>query len=273
MPEEQETLTISEAAQLVERHPNTIRQRIKSGQLEAHVEAGRFGDEYRISRQALRDSGLLRGAFPASDQPEPRPAAPAEDENETPDAAAGVTTAALIDLYQRHEQAMFRLGYMQGEMERNRALAETAESLRADRDTGELALREARAEAERLRALADQIPALHEAHRESELARARLEAAAEARGLELTEARDQLRLMRGEMGGLRARADEGDLRVDECRRQAKEIDELKARLAQADAELSILRKENAELKDRLAEREQELSDAAGRPWWRPYRKS
>ena len=53
------TYTINEAASLSGRHPNTIRQKIKGGQIPATVSQGKFGDEYRIAHEDLVAAGLL----------------------------------------------------------------------------------------------------------------------------------------------------------------------------------------------------------------------
>ncbi len=131
------TYSISEAAALTGLHRNTIRQRIKGGLLEATVQVGKFGEEYRITRQALRDAGLLTEEplreGPALDPDILDADGHAEGNGASRDTAPGATTViALQELYQRHEQAMFRLGYMQGELERFKALADRAESLQED---------------------------------------------------------------------------------------------------------------------------------------------
>jgi excisionase family DNA binding protein len=142
-----QTYTISEAAGLTGLHRNTIRTRIRLGQLEATVQQGKFGEEYRISREALIRAGLLSGAGPLEEAEDAEPvyeadlvertAEPEEPNPEPTPEQTGVlasTVAALGDLYQRHEQAMFRLGYLQGELERVKALAEHAESLQKDNE-------------------------------------------------------------------------------------------------------------------------------------------
>jgi excisionase family DNA binding protein len=134
--DERRTYTINEAAGLTGLHKNTIRQRIRLGQLDATIQQGKFGEEYRIAHQALVDSGLLPDSGPL-DSAGPEPVIDAEftsgatAENGSPSTA---NIGALSELYQRHEQAMFRLGYMQGELDRVKALAETAESLRQDNE-------------------------------------------------------------------------------------------------------------------------------------------
>lgn len=144
--ETSQTYTINEAAALTGLHRNTIRQRIRLGQLKATVHQGKFGDEYRITPAALVQAGLLPEAGPLGDTaandavleaefaPEttPHAAEPPEAPPEGNGALAANTLAALGELYQRHEQAMFRLGYMQNELDRVKALAETAESLQKD---------------------------------------------------------------------------------------------------------------------------------------------
>jgi hypothetical protein len=134
--DERRTYTINEAAGLTGLHKNTIRQRIRLGQLDASIQQGKFGEEYRIAHQALVDSGLLPDAGPL-DSAGPEAVIDAEFTSTPPSengAPAGATVGALSELYQRHEQAMFRLGYMQGELDRVKALAETAESLRQDNE-------------------------------------------------------------------------------------------------------------------------------------------
>jgi len=180
MPE-QPTYTISEVSQLTGLHRNTIRTKIRLGSLEATIQQGKFGEEYRVSREAMIRAGLLPGEELETPEPQepvleadvvsgsgrPRSEQPAEADSST---LAGAI-AALSDLYQRHEQAMFRLGYMQGELERVKALAETAESLQQAHDARgeELAkLRAALQEKERQAQEAEQ------ARRELEAARAQL---------------------------------------------------------------------------------------------------
>lgn len=166
--EERRTYTINEAAGLTGLHKNTIRQRIRLGQLDAVIQPGKFGDEYRISHAALVHAGLLPDSGPLESagpntvlDAEFTPVGPEPAEN---GAAEPPTVAALSELYQRHEQAMFRLGYMQGELDRVKALAETAESLRQDNDS----LKQALEERERAAAAAEEL------RRELEETRARL---------------------------------------------------------------------------------------------------
>ena len=152
------TYTISEVSALTGLHRNTIRMRIKTGQLDADVRQGKFGEEYRIAHAALVAQGLLAADGP-SDSPLGEPILNAEYVSAEPHTATDSTPrfgalppvadpstlAALGDLYQRHEQAMFRLGYMQGELDRVKALADTAESLREERGAQDRALQEAHA--------------------------------------------------------------------------------------------------------------------------------
>lgn len=133
-----QTYTIAEVAALTGMHRNTIRQRIRLGQLDASVQQGKFGEEYRIAHEALIRAGLVDGAGPLGSasvvetlDPEHAAAEPLDAQPvPEPGAMSQNTVQALTELYQRHEQAMFRLGYLQGELERVKALAETAESLR-----------------------------------------------------------------------------------------------------------------------------------------------
>lgn len=195
------TYTIAEAATLTGLHKNTIRMRVKLGQLEAQVRNGKFGEEYRISHAALVRAGLIEGVLDPSDSPlgdfdtdlddEPDLRPVAGDPEGPPPAPA--IAASLAELFQRHEQAMFRLGFMQSEMDRLKALSESAESLRQDQATRD-------AEAERLRR---QLAEAREQAREAEALRRELE---QARG-RLRDAEDLRRLfseMEAEAGRLRA---------------------------------------------------------------------
>jgi len=176
MPTER-TYTISEAAALTGMHRNTIRLRIKMGQLDATVQPGKFGDEYRISHSALQRAGILAQDGPLGEMASDAVLLPEEErdgnavavetaaeeqprEPEANGAVAGPALAALGELYQRHEQAMFRLGYLQGELERLKALAETAESLREDRETQGAELTALRRELEEKARLAEETEAL-----------------------------------------------------------------------------------------------------------------
>lgn len=173
-----QTYTINEAAALTGLHRNTIRGRIRLGQLKANIQQGKFGEEYRITHAALVESGLLPGEGPLGDttatdvleaelsephEEEPSDEADGADGGLPPEsvALARSTLSALGELYQRHEQAMFRLGYLQGELDRVKALAEQAESLQQSNTTREQELQNLKqtltererqaAEAERLR--------------------------------------------------------------------------------------------------------------------------
>ncbi len=141
--------SISEVAALTGLHRNTIRLRIRLGQLEADVRPGKFGDEYRITPAALNRAGMLTpGAEPVAESPtdgaevpeDPQPTfepATVEDGGDLladPGGALVPPAAgdALRELVLRHEQAMFRLGYLQAELEQTRALAARAESLQEE---------------------------------------------------------------------------------------------------------------------------------------------
>lgn len=176
---ENQTYTISEVSQLTGLHRNTIRTKIRIGALEATIQQGKFGEEYRVSREAMVRAGLLPGEEDEASEPAQEPAlepdlvgAPRGPERVDADQnTLASTVAALSDLYQRHEQAMFRLGYLQGELERAKALAETAESLQHAHDARgeELSnLRSALQEKER------QAEEAEEARRALEAARAQL---------------------------------------------------------------------------------------------------
>lgn len=210
------TYTINEAAGLTGRHPNTIRQKIRLGQLEASVQQGKYGEEYRIPHDALVRAGLLAPEGPRVDAPHAEAVLNAEfvagEEDEAPEPsgspreeapASEPPSGALGELFQRHEHAMFRLGYLQGELERLKALAETAESLRQDRDTSEREVRELRTSLEEKERAAAEAEALRA---ELERARARLR---------------EMETLRREMEALKRIADEQERRMAELAAMAR----------------------------------------------------
>jgi excisionase family DNA binding protein len=166
MPQpEVDTFTIAEAAALTGLHRNTIRMRVKLGQLTAARTTGKFGEEYRISREALVQAGLL--ASPTTS--EASPASNPYDAAGSPDPAPPMPSQAILaDLLQRHEQAMFRLGYLEAELVRHKALAENAESLQAAAREREMEVRDLRRELERAQERAREIEELRNLLREME---------------------------------------------------------------------------------------------------------
>src|SRR5262249_46307070 len=148
-------------------HKNTIRMRIKLGQLPAQRSAGKFGEEYRISRRALAEAGLIDAPEPIT---EPLQQSETAAEPEAPPAITPVSPSQelLSDLIQRHEQAMFRLGYLEAEVSRHKALAEHAESLRTAALEREIEVRELRRELEHAREREHEIDELHRLLREME---------------------------------------------------------------------------------------------------------
>ena len=141
--------TIAETAKLTGLHRNTIRMRVKSGQLEAEVAKGKFGDEYRIPYRALLAAGLIPDATTEDVRAAQTPAGePAETPAEEPVLDAEFTEPGhgpqadtsiailgnLRDLFERHETSVYRLGYAEAELERTKALAERAESLQDQRE-------------------------------------------------------------------------------------------------------------------------------------------
>jgi excisionase family DNA binding protein len=163
------TYTIAEAAALTGLHRNTIRMRIKLGQIEAQRAPGKYGEEYRISQAALVDAGLLTPPNHPSpppntlplDQPE-RPPAPSQDTHYM------ASQGALLDLFQRHEHSMYRLGWLEAEMARHKALAEHAESLQLQAQEKEVENRELRRELERAQERVREIEELRNLVREME---------------------------------------------------------------------------------------------------------
>jgi excisionase family DNA binding protein len=163
-----ETYTIAETAALTGLHKNTIRMRVKLGQLAAERAVGKFGEEYRISRRVLVDAGLLAAPEP----PTPSPQAPAEVGIRPPETASPSTAAPsqelMADLLQRHEQAMFRLGFLEAELVRHKALAENAESLQNTAREREWEIRDLRRELERAQEREREIDELRSLLREME---------------------------------------------------------------------------------------------------------
>src|SRR6476620_6283767 len=110
--------TIAEASALTGLHKNTIRMRVKLGQLEAEVRQGKFGEEYRIPHAALVRAGLIEGIPGELDPPDEETAPGESDAAPSPVAMEEAETreqlpvvaGGLRELFQRHEQAMFRLG-------------------------------------------------------------------------------------------------------------------------------------------------------------------
>src|SRR5258708_37619644 len=91
------TYTITEAAALTGLQKNTIRMRVKLGQIPALRSPGKFGEEYRITQDALVMAGLLA---PPEPPPAPREAtSPPTHEPHTPatDTPPVASQAALSD--------------------------------------------------------------------------------------------------------------------------------------------------------------------------------
>ena len=162
------TYTISEAAALTGLHKNTIRMRIKLGQISALRAPGKFGEEYRITQEALVTAGLLAPPEPPPVPPESA-AAPLTETRSTPaDTHSMASQEALSDLFQRHEHSMFRLGYLEAELARHKALAENAESLQTVAREREMEVRELRRDLERAQERVREIEELRGLVREME---------------------------------------------------------------------------------------------------------
>src|SRR5262245_66333745 len=73
--------TIAEAAALAGLHKNTIRHKVRLGQLEAETRHGKFGEEYRIPHDALVRAGLIEGVLESAElaPEEPGPLALPDD--------------------------------------------------------------------------------------------------------------------------------------------------------------------------------------------------
>src|SRR6186997_1342318 len=96
--------TIAQAAALTGLHRNTIRMKVKAGQIPAEARPGKFGVEYRISRQVLIDVGLLDDAAALEPTDDAEVLAPIEADL----VADSSLRSALRDLFLHHENAMFR---------------------------------------------------------------------------------------------------------------------------------------------------------------------
>jgi excisionase family DNA binding protein len=173
-----QSYTIAEAAALTGLHKNTIRLRVKMGQLPAQRAMGKFGEEYRISQRALVEAGLLTPPEPLTTPAiSTDPAGNASLSTHTPapplpgspqDTLYRPSQEPLSDLFQRHEHAMFRLGFLEAELARHKALAENAESLQAAAREREMQIRQLRQQLERAEERAREIDELRTLVREME---------------------------------------------------------------------------------------------------------
>jgi excisionase family DNA binding protein len=147
------TYTIAQAAVLTGLHRNTIRMKVKAGQIPAEARPGKFGVEYRIARQALIEVGLLDAASAEEPPDDTEVLAPIES------TMVGESSlhAALRDLFFHHENAMFRMGYMEAELSRSKALAANAESLEVERRAQDQEILQLRHDLEQARARAAEI--------------------------------------------------------------------------------------------------------------------
>jgi excisionase family DNA binding protein len=163
------TYTIAEAAALTGLHKNTIRMRVKLGQIAAQRAHGKFGEEYRISQTDLVAAGLIA----PPEQPQPPAVSPLQEQVVTPlnpsqDAPPLVSQGVLLDLLQRHEQSIYRLGWLEAELARHKALAEHTDSLQAAAQEKEMENRELRKELERAQERVREIEELRSLIREME---------------------------------------------------------------------------------------------------------
>jgi excisionase family DNA binding protein len=142
---ESRTYTIAEAAALTGLHKNTIRNRVKGGTLTAEVRVGKFGEEYRLAHDALVAAGLLAGEYVAPGDANAEILGEEEGSGELLPTPHG----NLAELFRRHEQAVYRLGWLEAELQRTKALAENAESLQNERVEREVELRDLKRELER----------------------------------------------------------------------------------------------------------------------------
>src|SRR5262249_16345916 len=130
----------------------------------------------RISRQTLVESGLLDATASIDPPPDAEVLAPVEA-NLVADSSLRV---ALRDLFFHHENAMFRMGYMEAELARTKALAADAESLQVERRTQEQEIAQLRRELDHARARLAEIEELRSLLAEMERETARLRAEVES---------------------------------------------------------------------------------------------
>jgi excisionase family DNA binding protein len=179
------TYTIAEAAALTGLHKNTIRMRVKLGQIPAFRAPGKFGEEYRISQSALVEAGLLSPPGPPQPPSPPLPSElserPTDPSHESPDRSLNESPHTplpdgpyipsqepLLELLRRHEQSIYRLGWLESELARHKALQEHTDSLQAAAQEQELENRELRRELERAQERAREIEELRSLVREME---------------------------------------------------------------------------------------------------------
>lgn len=108
-----ERMTLREAAQRTSRSVTTLRRYIRSGRLNAEKRPGRYGPEYLISREDLREAGLdldvpdRPGAAPPQRLPATtRAPVPARSRFH----ADAVPLALFQDLQMKHEQLLVQYG-------------------------------------------------------------------------------------------------------------------------------------------------------------------
>lgn len=107
-----ERMTLREAAQHTARSITTLRRYIRSGRLHAEKRFGRFGPEYYLSPQDLREAGLSVGQPANADLPVvanqiasvPAPTVPAEQ------IATSVPLCLYQELQMKHEQLLVQYG-------------------------------------------------------------------------------------------------------------------------------------------------------------------
>jgi excisionase family DNA binding protein len=99
-------LTIREASQLIRRTSATIRRYIRSGRLRARMEAGKFGEEYRIRRDDLAALGFAPGEAEGSGSALPVPVRTAALDRIN----MAVPVALYNELLMKHEQLLVQYG-------------------------------------------------------------------------------------------------------------------------------------------------------------------
>ncbi len=105
-------LTIREAAHLIGRTPATVRRYIRSGRLPAEKSEGKFGEEYKISRDDLLALGLSPAPLPSSEPVKRSEALQARQQPAAPVHSGEVMVPISVynELLMKHEQMLVQYG-------------------------------------------------------------------------------------------------------------------------------------------------------------------
>jgi excisionase family DNA binding protein len=121
-------LTIREASRLIGRTPATLRRYIRSGRLTAVKEAGKFGEEYKISRE-----DLLALGFAATSEDLPVRVEPARPLTVIPhEEGPSVPLSLYNELLMKHERILVQYGMIRAGGQKLLEYKAEAESKEAD---------------------------------------------------------------------------------------------------------------------------------------------